>query len=231
MSKEFFQQQIDHYTQLIKKECNKISISFIQLSELFKEKLNFLQQKRNNEYSIELKRKNNIKESKESLINILNKNINKKIEIQEIYGKIKKVNTFDKNRSINIKGYLVIIFYKSVHFSLGPYENYDICLIIKEVIITQLRKKNFCWELNKDKEIYFIDCFNSIKKSIYEKYPPLKGLKKINSINKFEKMQKIETKYNSLEIENQSIITIKKKENINIKLLTKNNEQKKFITK
>ena len=44
-------------------------------------------------------------------------------------------------------------------------------------------------------------------------------------------MQKIETKYNSLEIENQSIITIKKKENINIKLLTKNNEQKKFITK
>ena len=229
MSKEFFQEQIDHYTQLIKKECNKISISFIQLSELFKEKLNYLQHKRNNEYSIELKRKNNIKESKESLINILNKNINKKIQIQEIYGKIKKVKTFDRNRSLKIKGYLVKIFYKSVHFSLGPYEDYDICLTIKEVIITQLRKKNFCWELNKDKEIYFIDCFNSIKQSIYEKYPPLKGLKKINPNNNCEKIKQMKTKYNSLEIENQSIITLKKKENKNIKLLTKNNEQKKFI--
>ena len=39
----------------------------------------------------------------------------------------------------------------------------------------------------------------------------------------------MKTKYNSLEIENQSIITLKKKENKNIKLLTKNNEQKKFI--
>ncbi len=211
MSKEFFQEQIDHYTQLIKKECNKISISFIQLSELFKEKLNYLQHKRNNEYSIELKRKNNIKESKESLINILNKNINKKIQIQEIYGKIKKVKTFDRNRSLKIKGYLVKIFYKSVHFSLGPYEDYDICLTIKEVIITQLRKKNFCWELNKDKEIYFIDCFNSIKQSIYEKYPPLKGLKKINPNNNCEKIKQMKTKYNSLEIENQSIITLKKK--------------------
>ena len=229
MSKELLKEQIDHYTQLIKKECNKISLSFIQLSELFKEKLNYLQHKRNNEYSIELKRKNNIKESKESLINILNKNINKKIEIQEIYGKIKKVKTFDRNRSLKIKGYLVKIFYKSVHFSLGPYEDYDICLTIKEVIITQLRKKNFCWELNKDKEIYFIDCFNSIKQSIYEKYPPLKGLKKINPNNNCEKIKQMKTKYNSLEIENQSIITLKKKENKNIKLLTKNNEQKKFI--
>ena len=137
----------------------------------------------------------------------------------------------DKQRNIKIKSYIVIIYYKSVHFSLGPYEDYDICLIIKEVIITQLRKKNFCWELNKDKEIYFIDCFNSIKKSIYEKYPPLEEFKKQNSINNFEKIIKRKEKYNSLEIENQSIITIKKNENKNIKLLTKNNEQKKFTTK
>ena len=86
-------------------------------------------------------------------------------------------------------------------------------------------------ELNKEKEIYLIDCFNSIKKSIYEKYPPLEELKKQNSINNFEKIIKRQEKYNSLEIENQSIITIKKNENKNIKLLTKNNEQKKFTTK
>jgi len=231
MSKELLKEQIDHYTQLIKKECNKISLSFIQLSELFKEKLNFLQQKRNNEYSIEIKSKKNHKESKKSFINILNEKINDKIQAQEIYGKIKKVYILDKQRNIKIKSYIVIIYYKSVHFSLGPYEDYDICLTIKEVIITQLKKKNFYLELNKEKEIYLIDCFNSIKKSIYEKYPPLEEFKKQNSINNFEKIIKRQEKYNSLEIENQSIITIKKNENKNIKLLTKNNEQKKFTTK
>jgi hypothetical protein len=51
----------------------------------------------------------------------------------------------DKQRNIKIKSYIVIIFYKSVHFSLGPYEDYDICLTIKEVIITQLKKKIFIW--------------------------------------------------------------------------------------
>jgi len=131
MSKELLKEQIDYYTQLIKKECNKISLSFIQLSELFKEKLNFLQQKRNNEYSIEIKSKKNHKESKKSFINILNEKINVKIQAQEIYGKIKKVYILDKQRNIKIKSYIVIIYYKSVHFSLGPYEDYDICLTIK----------------------------------------------------------------------------------------------------
>ena len=72
----------------------------------------------------------------------------------------------DKQRNIKIKSYIVIIYYKSVHFSLGPYEDYDICLTIKEVIITQLKKKNFYLELNIGAVLIYFPPFSIILSTI-----------------------------------------------------------------
>ena len=205
MSKYPLNEEIEYYTQLIKEECNKISSTFSLLSRLYQETTHYLKNKRNKDLFEENENKSKHKIKK------LHKFIKKKIkkvnsfEIQhkrEIVGKIQEVNAYDNKNKITIKGYLVIIFYKCYQFDIGPFSDYNISLLIKDTLYSQLNQSKQFSSLKENKVNCLISCLNSVKKTIYEKYPPLKILDQNNLKNNSDKI-KVKTKYNNLKIQNQ----------------------------
>lgn len=204
MSNYYFNEEIDHYTQLIKEECNKISSTFSILSKLYEETY-YLKNKRNKDYLFE----ENEDKSKKQKINTLHKfkKIKKvnSLEIEkeiEIFSKIQEVNAYDNKNKIKIKGYVIMIFYKSYKFNIGPFSDYDISLLIKDTLNTQLNEKKNFSRLKENKEICLINSLNSVKQSIYEKFPPLKMKEQNNFKNDFD-IIKIKKKYDNLKIQNQ----------------------------
>ena len=203
MSKYPLNEEIEYYTQLIKEECNKISSTFSLLSRLYQETTHYLKNKRNKDLFEENENKSKHKIKK------LHKFIKKKIkkvnsfEIQhkrEIVGKIQEVNAYD-NKNISCDGSLARN-YECYQFDIGPFSDYNISLLIKDTLYSQLNQSKQFSSLKENKVNCLISCLNSVKKTIYEKYPPLKILDQNNLKNNLDKI-KDKIKYNNLKIQNQ----------------------------